>query len=68
MRIGKRIQALRWERGIPQHVLAERAGTTQNTVNRIENGDQQPMWPMIVKLLEALGVEIVIQDREGDTP
>jgi len=66
-RIGRVIQRLRWEREISQDELARRAGTSQNNVSRIENGDQQPMWPMIVKILAALDAEIVIQPREGDT-
>jgi transcriptional regulator with XRE-family HTH domain len=50
-----RLRVLREGRGLYQGQLAERAGTTQSTVAKLEAGTQEPAWPLVIALAEALG-------------
>lgn len=52
---GVRLRLLREATGLYQGQLAERAGTTQSTVAKLEAGTQEPAWPLVVALAEALG-------------
>ena len=54
------LKSLRVERGITQTELAERMYVTRSTINRWENGSRLPDNMMIVKLSEALDVDINI--------
>ena len=56
----KVLKRLRTERGISQTELAERMFVTRSTINRWENGSRLPDNMMIVKLSEALDVDINI--------
>lgn len=56
----KALKRLRTERGISQTELAERMFVTRSTINRWENGSRLPDNMMIVKLSEALDVDINI--------
>jgi transcriptional regulator with XRE-family HTH domain len=47
-------------RGLTQQGLAERAGVSQATITRIENGDRAPSTAMVEKLLGALGVQLTV--------
>ncbi|MBZ5523723.1 MAG: helix-turn-helix domain-containing protein [Acidobacteriia bacterium] len=42
MKFGRRIRKIRNTKGINQTVLADKVGTDQATVSRIENGKQEP--------------------------
>ena len=54
------LKSLRIERGISQTELAERMFVTRSTINRWEKGSRLPDNMMIVKLSEALDVDINI--------
>ena len=54
------LKSLRIERGISQTGLAERVFVTRSTINRWENGTRLPDNMMIVRLSEALDVDINI--------
>jgi transcriptional regulator with XRE-family HTH domain len=54
--IGQSIKELREARGMPKSELARRAGTTRNTLYRIETGRMAPSWPMVEKIAHALTV------------
>jgi UDP-N-acetylglucosamine 1-carboxyvinyltransferase len=53
------IKELRERRGITQSEFAEKLGTTQSAIARIESGEQNLTTDMIGKISEALGSEIV---------
>jgi DNA-binding XRE family transcriptional regulator len=53
---GRRLAELREEKGVSQAELAERAGCHRFTVSKLERGDQEPAWPLVVALCRALGV------------
>ena len=56
--IGKNLKDARFRAGLTQAELAEKSGTTQTTVARIERDAVQPEVTTIRKLASALGVSI----------
>lgn len=52
-----KLRETRLRRALTQAELAEKAGTTEATVNRLENGLQDPRMSTLRKLAAALGVE-----------
>jgi transcriptional regulator with XRE-family HTH domain len=65
---GIRLRLLREQAGINQSRLAERAGTTQATVARLEAGQQEPAWPLVLQLADALKVSLDEFRSRGDEP
>jgi transcriptional regulator with XRE-family HTH domain len=53
-RFGRRIQQLRSAKNINQTVLAEKVGTDQATISRIETGKQEPCLRFIELLAMGL--------------
>jgi len=60
IRLAYEIRALREKRGLSQRELAERLGTTQSAVARLEAGNISPSLPTLDKLADALGVELMV--------
>ena len=58
-RIGTLVRDARKHRGLTQTQLAERLGTSQSAINRIEKGQQNLSLEMIARIGDALGSEIV---------
>ena len=54
------IHALREKRGLSQRELAERLGTTQSAIARLEAGNVSPSLATLDKVADALGVELVV--------
>src|SRR3546814_18942558 len=54
------IRALREARGLSQRELAERVGTTQSAIARLEGGNILPSLPTLDKIAEALGAELSV--------
>jgi transcriptional regulator with XRE-family HTH domain len=52
------LQAARARAGLSQRRLAQRAGTTQSVVARIELGETSPTWQTLTRLLAAAGFEL----------
>ncbi len=52
------VRAARYRAGLTQRALAERAGTAQSVVARIEGGHTDPSSETLVRLLHAAGVEL----------
>ncbi len=61
--IGKLIAEIRERKGLTQSFFAEKLGTTQSVIARIESGEQNLTTEMISKISEALGSEIVSLSR-----
>ena len=58
-RLGRRVQRLREQRGMTVQELAERAGTTYQSIWRIERGTQlDPSIALIRGIARALGVGV----------
>ena len=51
----------RIDQGLTQAELAERVGTTQSSIARLESGKHKPSLQMLEKVAEALGCKVVMQ-------
>ena len=72
-RLADQFILLRKQRGLTQRELAEKAGTTQAVVSRLENVSVRPSLENVVKLAEALDAVIEvhlipIEDRKWSDP
>jgi len=56
--LGKRLRELREKRGMSQEVLAALAGLNRNYVNQVEAGRRNISIVNLVKLAEALGIDV----------
>jgi transcriptional regulator with XRE-family HTH domain len=56
--LGQRIKELRKSKGFSQEKLAEKAETSPNYLSRIERGTDNPTLDMLIKLANALEVEM----------
>ena len=56
--IGKRIQYLRKQKGVSQLDLALDAGVNRNYLSDLERGERNPTLKVLVKIAEALGVDL----------
>ena len=52
-----RLRELRQSAGLTQGQLAEKVGSTIRSISRLETGDQEPTWPVVISLTKALGVD-----------
>jgi len=43
---------------LSQRELAKEAGCNANTLAKLERGEQEPAWPLVLALARALGVEV----------
>lgn len=57
-RLADELLLLRKKRGITQKELAEKMGTTQAVVSRLENASVKPSMETIIKIAEALGAAV----------
>src|SRR5688500_3467297 len=55
---GVRLKAVREESGLTQKQIGDSAGVHPNTIAKLERGEQEPAWPIVLALAEALGVEV----------
>lgn len=53
---GATLRRLREAAGLSGQQLAEKAGTTRQTVHSLESGKYGPTWEVVQKLAAALGV------------
>lgn len=60
---GELLRQVRRRQGVTQRELAERAGTTQSAIARLENGQRSPTIRQLRKLLAALGEELEVSSR-----
>ena len=56
----QKLRALRRQAALSQAELAERAGTTQETISRLECGHHAARGRTLRKLAGALGVEVAV--------
>jgi ribosome-binding protein aMBF1 (putative translation factor) len=60
IRIAFEIRALRERKGLSQRELAERIGTTQSAIARLEAGNISPSLPTLDRIAAALGAEVIL--------
>ncbi len=56
--VGQLLREARLSAGLSQRQLAERAGTAQSVVARIELGQTSPTWGTLTRLLYAAGFDL----------
>jgi transcriptional regulator with XRE-family HTH domain len=64
IRFGRRIRRIRDAKKISQTILAERIGTNQETISRIENGKQETCLRFIEEL--AMGLKTPMKELFED--
>ena len=60
IRLAMEIRALREARGLSQRELAERVGTTQSAIARLEGGNISPSLPTLDRIAEAPQAELSV--------
>jgi transcriptional regulator with XRE-family HTH domain len=63
---GRRLREVREGKGLTQQQLADAAGTHVNTVARLERGEQEPAWPLVLKFAKSLGVDCTAFNATGE--
>jgi len=58
---GNLIREARRRAGLTQRELAERVGTTQSAIARLERGGTEPAYERVVEAVRACGLELVPQ-------
>lgn len=59
--IRKQLIELRLQQGLSQKELAEKVGTKQSAISRLENGSYNPSLDFLSKIAHALGKEIKVK-------
>jgi transcriptional regulator with XRE-family HTH domain len=57
---GRLLRALRRDAGLSQRQLAERIGTTQSAIARLEAGRTEPKIATLTRLADALGCDLTL--------
>ncbi|OFZ25209.1 MAG: hypothetical protein A2381_12270 [Bdellovibrionales bacterium RIFOXYB1_FULL_37_110] len=58
--IAEMIKKMRKERGITQKQLAEYAGVSFSTINRLEKGERNITWGTVKNILEVFGYSLSV--------
>ncbi len=58
--IAAKVIAYRAEHGLSQTALAKRLQMTQPAIARLESGEHNPTFPTLLRLSDALGIELAI--------
>ena|SRR6266851_10290418 len=66
--LAERVRNLRESRGISQQDLAERMGTTQSVISRLESGGGKPSLTTLERVGVALGADLVIAFSDTARP
>jgi transcriptional regulator with XRE-family HTH domain len=62
--VGRMIRELREARGLSQRELAERMGTTQSVVGRLEAGGSRPTIVTLERVAQALGLQLEVRFQD----
>ncbi len=65
---GESLKRLRTEKGFTQKQVAEAAGLYPNSLAKLERGEHEPSWPLVLKLAKALGVDCTAFGRDDAQP
>ena len=66
IRLAFEIRALREKKGLSQRELAERIGTTQSAIARLEGGNVSPSLPTLDRIAHALDAELTVMFTDND--
>lgn len=65
---GERLKEVRERAGLTQKELAERAGIYPTTLSKLERGQSEPAWPLVLALARVLNVPADVFRPEADRP
>jgi uncharacterized protein len=68
MTAGELVREMRLRRTMSQRELAERAGTTQAVISRIEQGRASPTVAMLERIVAAMGERLVLAAEPRTDP
>ncbi len=68
MNVSSVIQKTRQRAGLTQADLAQRVGTTQSAISRLENGRVRPSLETIERLAKACGATLELRLRTSEAP
>lgn len=63
---GELLRRVRQRRGLSQRILAQRSGTQQSAISRIERGEETPTVARLEQLLRAMGEQLVVKSEPLD--
>lgn len=63
---GVRLKLLRNAAGLTQTQLGEACDMTHQAIARLERGENEPNWPTVLKLADALGVDVSAFRAQGE--
>lgn len=66
MNIGLVIRSIRTQKGINIRTLSQKTGLNISNLSLIEQGKRQPQIDTVVKILDALGAELIVREKDGD--
>ncbi len=56
--LGRRLKAMRIERGMSAEQVSATAGIHPTTLSRIESGGEDPKWSTLKKIMQGLGADL----------
>jgi DNA-binding XRE family transcriptional regulator len=62
--LGAALQKRRKDLGITQPHLAEIAGISKNTLYKLERGESNPSWEIVLKLIDVLGLSLQLEIKK----
>ena len=66
--VGRMVRELREARGLSQRELAERMGTTQSVIGRLETGGSKPTIVTLERVAHALGLRLEVHFQDETSP
>lgn len=60
-RLISQLISARSKKGLTQKELAEKIGTKQSAIARLESGDANPSFDFLQKITSALGLKLIVQ-------
>lgn len=64
-RLGERVRAERRRQGLDQRTLAMVANVAVRSVHRVEHGEETVRMDVVLRILQALGLEVDVHSRTG---
>jgi y4mF family transcriptional regulator len=62
--LGAALKKRRKDLGITQPHLAEIAGISKNTLYKLERGESNPSWDVVLKLIDVLGLTLKLEIKK----
>jgi y4mF family transcriptional regulator len=62
--LGRTLKQRRKDLGITQPHLAEIAGISKNTLYKLERGESNPSWEIVLKLMDVLGLSLQLDIKK----